>query len=114
VIGEGKDRKVYQHSNPAWVYKVEKTEGVNLKEYTNYLKLKELGLAKWVAPCWMEENILIMMKCEPLQNMPTMIPAIFTDCKKDNFGTLGGRICLIDYSKLRETPHPKRRVRPCM
>jgi len=112
MLGEGKDRKVFQHKNPSLVYKIEKTKGVNKQEYQNYLKIKKLGLEKWVAPCWLACDVLVMLKCQPLNKMPELIPDIFVDCKKDNWGTLNGHACLMDYSELRESTH-KRMVRPC-
>ena len=110
LIGEGIHRMVFACKvRPDLVVKVEADDGyryfANVFEqqfWDSYSDTKDIG--KWLAPCEFmspDGRILLQKKCYPLPDsykLPALMPAFFTDLKRDNFGLLDGRLVCVDYA----------------
>ena len=107
-IGGGAARRVYAHGmDKDLVIKVEiaKNSFQNALEWSAWHDLKDTKLGKWLAPC---EHIsdwgvaLIQRRTQPIRadELPNLIPNVFTDLKVRNWGMLNGRIVCHDYGML--------------
>lgn len=103
-IGRGAYRTVFElRINPQWVIKHDTRENrSNIFEYSTWQELQDTPLRKWLAPCdWLSDDgyWLIQRKTEPIRSadLPKMIPAIFCDLKRENWGMLDGRPVCHDY-----------------
>lgn len=104
-LGRGVSRVVYANRlDPSTVIKVE-TRGqsyANIIEWETW-QLHQYGpLARWLAPCVAispSGGVLIQRRTDPIRRseLPSKIPAQFTDIKPENWGMLDGRPVCHDY-----------------
>jgi len=110
VIGDhiacGSTRCVYAHamSPEDTVVKIEAGDALfcNVYEHQVWEHVEQTEFAKWfapvrkISPCG---TVLFMARCEPVHktDLPTHVPAFFTDLKANNFGWYEGRVVCIDY-----------------
>lgn len=99
----GEHREVYEcFLNPKWVVKIEYGEAsfANAMEWKMWQNFKGTKWGGWFAPvrhisaCG---QVLIMDKCEPLEERPHKVPAFFSDMKRQNWGQLNGKAVCLDY-----------------
>lgn len=62
------------------------------------------SVSKWLAPCYLlSENgrVMIQHKTQPIVGeLPKKLPYFLTDIKRENFGTIDGRVVCHDYSTI--------------
>ncbi len=105
LIGSGAARKVFSCSlRPDCVVKVEEGSKSfqNITEWQTWQQVQGLPQAKWFAPCLDISpcgSVLVMRRTEPAPKgqLPSRLPAFFTDLKRTNFGLLDGRFVCHDY-----------------
>lgn len=105
MIGEGAFRKVYECKlDPSLVVKIENTanrEFPNVHEWAIWQEVEFHDiLSKWYAPCVQishSGSVLLQKRTKPLRKMPEMVPELFADVKRENFGLYQGRPVMHDY-----------------
>lgn len=109
LIGFGCYRDVYElKGNPRYVVKVErdmsKGRFANAMEYRNWCDLRWWTyLDGWLCPCVRiteTSQVLVQKRAKPVKSvdqLPVMVPSIFTDLKPGNFGFIGKRAVIVDY-----------------
>lgn len=111
LLGEGMTRYVYacnvKIDGHEVVIKIETGHGFfqNAVEYRMWEYLKDEKIAQWLAPCLHISTcgkVLIQRRTQPMRDeeYPVMIPNMFTDQKKGNFGLLDGRPVCHDYGMM--------------
>ena len=104
-LGSGMTRTVYQcNVDKSLVVKVEnadvRTHFQNLMEWFVWSRVCGTDYEKWFAPVVEispDGRLLLMKKTMPLSELPTSMPAFFTDFKRANFGLLNGHPVAHDY-----------------
>lgn len=105
-IGEGQYRTVFAcHVNKDWVVKKEKdlnSHYSNIHEYDLYSAFMDTPLRVWFAPVhWLSPRGLWLIQSRtqsiPDKLLPKLVPSIFCDFKRDNWGMLNGRVVCHDY-----------------
>ena len=114
-IGSGASRHVYEcQLDETRVIKHE-TEATfqNIIEWETWSRVRDSRISKWFAPCYAlspNGHYLVQAKVEPLRagQTPKRVPAILSDCRRENFGLFEGRIVCCDYgsmlARISETP----------
>lgn len=107
-IGFGHSRKVFEYlPDPNMVIKCEDSGDAfaNVLEFKLWQDLQYNKHAKkWVAPCYtLSANgiWLLQARTDPPPRSfkwPKQVPAWLTDCKKENFGLLKGKLVCHDYA----------------
>jgi len=117
-IGQGIHRKVFECKiRPDLVVKVESDDN---RSFANIFEMqfwdanqhyKEIN--KWLAPCEYlspDGMILLQRKCSPVPfdyKLPAKLPEFLTDCKRDNFGIMDGKLVSVDYASTIINPSAK-------
>ncbi len=104
-IDKGAHRSVYTHASLSdAVVKFENRERsfCNVYEHQVWNRIKDTEFAKWFAPVIdISANgvVLIMRRTTKVEarDLPTHVPAFFTDLQPCNFGWMDGRIVCHDY-----------------
>ncbi len=104
-LGEGIARDVYRSALiPSQVFKFETRSGSfqNILEWETWEHVKHTKYRRWFAPCHAISpcgTILIQEYARAIETseLPTHIPAFFTDIKQKNWGMLDGRPVCVDY-----------------
>lgn len=104
-IAKGKGRKVYQHPNdPDLIIKVPiNSDKANRWEWEFWNLIKDTEYAKYFCPCVeFTDGNLIMKRCKPGKRVPQGLTIkgikIKDSTKSTNYGRLGKRNVLLDYS----------------
>lgn len=121
-IGSGISRQVFTHRfDKNLVIKIEQ-EGSwfqNIHEYKIWEEIQYWKkMSKWFAPCeYLSPNgvVLIQRRVSPAyeKDLPTSLPAFFTDIKAENFGMLDGRIVCFDYGTIPISRNWNTRLKKC-
>lgn len=105
LLGRGQYREVFEWlPNKALVLKVENGAKCfsNVLEHEVWERIKGTEHAKWFAPVVDISDtgaVLLQTRTQPVlaRELPTHVPAFFTDLKPANWGRLGKRIVCHDY-----------------
>ena len=110
-VGFGFSRRVYRlRGDASKVVKIETISGhfQNAAEWGvwNCVKHEPDQIAKWFTPCHYISPcgiFLIQDRTDPVRDdeFPAKIPAMFTDLKRQNWGSLNGKFVCHDYGILR-------------
>ena len=101
-IKSGTCRDIYNHSlNSAYVVKVAKNVEDNYNEVYNFRLYEKLGIGRYFSPSFLEGDLCIMLKAEPLKEEDIVeVPTFILDCGYGNCGMLEGKGVCVDYQRV--------------
>ena len=108
VLGSGAHRTVYANAlDSNLVIKIEESAKCfsNIVEWEMWKLSQDTSLGRWLTPCVAISNcgsVLVQRRVQPvrMEEMPKVVPALFTDLKIENWGKLDGRIVCCDYGNM--------------